>query len=53
MEMEFNFYILLFICGFCIYCVECDDGPCYGCQLFNVKEKEQKSRRAVCIKILN
>lgn len=21
--------------------------PCYGCQLFNVRDKEQKSRRAV------
>lgn len=45
--MGYNFYINWLVCGLLLYFVDCSDETCYGCQLFNIREKEQKSRRAI------
>lgn len=45
--MENLFLVIIF--GFLTNLSNCGslDEPCFGCQLFNIKDKEQKSRRAI------
>ena len=52
-EME-NLFLVI-ICGFLTNLTNCGSlgEPCFGCQLFNIKDKEQKSRRAVCVGFFN